>query len=154
MASGEVIIKSMWSPAVAAVRSKGIACKYQPLAEGYRAWAGGLGLAKHLSGLELDAAYEYINWYLSGWVGAYLNRQGYYSAVPGYRESENMSTADEWGYWIEGKPAAKRYSQSRRKGDGEGRRGARRRFLYRTNEPCRVLELSDERRPLHDPEME
>ena len=39
MASGEVVIQSMWSPAVAAVRSKGIACTYQPLAEGYRAWA-------------------------------------------------------------------------------------------------------------------
>jgi len=62
MASGEVIIQSMWSPAVAAVRSKGIACTYQPLAEGYRAWAGGLGPAKHLSGVELDAAYDYINW--------------------------------------------------------------------------------------------
>jgi putative spermidine/putrescine transport system substrate-binding protein len=105
MASGEVIIQSMWSPAVAAVRSKGIACKYQPLAEGYRAWAGGLGLAKHLSGLELDAAYEYINWYLSGWVGAYLNRQGYYSAVL-ETAKENM-TPDEWGYWMEGKPAQK-----------------------------------------------
>jgi len=103
MASGEVIIQSMWSPAVAAVRSKGIPCKYQPLAEGYRAWAGGLGMAKHLSGLELDAAYEYINWYLSGWVGAYLNRQGYYSAVLDTAK-ENMSP-DEWGYWIEGKPA-------------------------------------------------
>jgi len=103
MASGEVIIQSMWSPAVAAVRSKGIPCKYQPLAEGYRAWAGGLGMAKHLNGLELDAAYEYINWYLSGWVGAYLNRQGYYSAVL-ETAKENMSP-DEWGYWIEGKPA-------------------------------------------------
>ncbi|MGZ2455514.1 putative spermidine/putrescine transport system substrate-binding protein [Rhizobium anhuiense] len=40
MASGEVVIQSMWSPAVAAVRSKGIACKYQPLKEGYRAWGG------------------------------------------------------------------------------------------------------------------
>jgi len=105
MASGEVIIQSMWSPAVAAVRSKGIACTYQPLAEGYRSWADGLGLAKHLTGLELDAAYEYINWYLSGWVGAYLNRQGYYSAVPETAKA-NM-TADEWGYWIEGKPAQK-----------------------------------------------
>ncbi len=56
MASGEVVIQSMWSPAVAAVRSKGIACKYQPLAEGYRSWGGGLGIAKHLSGAELDAA--------------------------------------------------------------------------------------------------
>ena len=81
MASGEVVIQSMWSPAVAAVRAKGIPCIYQPLKEGYRAWGGGLGLAKHLQGAQLDAAYEYINWYLSGWVGAYLNRQGYYSAV-------------------------------------------------------------------------
>jgi putative spermidine/putrescine transport system substrate-binding protein len=104
MASGEVIIQSMWSPAVAAVRSKGIACKYQPLAEGYRAWAGGLGMAKHLSGLELDAAYEYINWYLSGWVGAYLNRQGYYSAV--LETAQQHMSPDEWGFWIEGKPAA------------------------------------------------
>ena len=56
MASGEVVIQLMWSPAVAAVRSRGIACTYQPLEEGYRGWAGGLGLAKHLNGLELDAA--------------------------------------------------------------------------------------------------
>ncbi|MBS0643452.1 MAG: PotD/PotF family extracellular solute-binding protein [Acetobacteraceae bacterium] len=103
MASGEVIIQSMWSPAVAAVRSKGIACKYQPLAEGYRAWAGGLGLAKHLTGLERDAAYEYINWYLSGWVGAYLNRQGYYSAV--LDTAKKYMSQNEWDYWMEGKPA-------------------------------------------------
>ena len=103
MSSGEVVIQSMWSPAVAAVRSKGIPCKYQPLEEGYRAWGGGIGLAKHLSGLELDAAYEYIDWYLSGWVGAYLNRQGYYSAAPS--TSQQYMSEDEWGYWIEGKPA-------------------------------------------------
>ncbi len=103
MASGEVIIQSMWSPAVTAVKSKGIPCVYQPLAEGYRAWGGGLGLAKHLSGAKLDAAYEYINWYLSGWVGAYLNRQGYYSAVLDTAK-ENM-TPDEWAFWMEGQPA-------------------------------------------------
>jgi putative spermidine/putrescine transport system substrate-binding protein len=103
MASGEVVIQSMWSPAVAAVRSKGIACKYQPLAEGYRAWGGGLGLASHLSGIELDAAYEYINWYLSGWAGAFLNRQGYYTAV--LSTAKEHMTPNEWGYWMEGKPA-------------------------------------------------
>ena len=103
MASGEVVIQSMWSPAVTAVRAKGIPCVYQPLAEGYRGWGGGLGVAKHLSGLELEAAYEYINWYLSGWVGAYLNRQGYYSAVL-ETAKENMS-ANEWGYWMDGKAA-------------------------------------------------
>ena len=103
MASGEVVIQSMWSPAVSAVRSRGIACTYQPLEEGYRAWGGGLGLSKNLSGMELDAAYDYINWYLSGWAGAYLNRQGYYSAVLDTAK-ENM-TPDEWGFWMEGKPA-------------------------------------------------
>jgi putative spermidine/putrescine transport system substrate-binding protein len=104
MASGEVVIQSMWSPAVAAVRSKGIQCTYQPLKEGYRAWGGGLGLAKHLTGLQLDAAYEYINWYMSGWVGAYLNRQGYYSAV--LDTAKQYMKPEEWDFWMEGKPAA------------------------------------------------
>lgn len=103
MASGEVVIQSMWSPAVTAVRSRGIPCVYQPLEEGYRAWGGGLGVAAHLSGLELDAAYEYIDWYLSGWVGAYLNRQGYYSAAPS--TSQQFMSENEWNFWIEGKPA-------------------------------------------------
>ncbi|MBO6916835.1 MAG: extracellular solute-binding protein [Rhizobiaceae bacterium] len=103
MASGEVVIQSMWSPAITAVRSKGIPCVYQPLKEGYRSWGGGLGLSANLSGLELEAAYEYINWYLSGWVGGYLMRQGYYSAVP--ETSKNFMSDDEWGFWYEGKPA-------------------------------------------------
>lgn len=103
MSSGEVIIQSMWSPAVAAVRSKGIPCVYQPLEEGYRAWGGGIGLAKHLSGMELDAAYEYIDWYISGWAGAYLNRQGYYSAAP--ETSKKFLSEDELGFWLEGKTA-------------------------------------------------
>ncbi|HSO46560.1 MAG TPA: extracellular solute-binding protein [Rhizobiaceae bacterium] len=103
MASGEVVIQSMWSPAITAVRSKGIPCVYQPLKEGYRSWGGGIGLSKNLTGLQLDAAYEYINWYLSGWVGGFLMRQGYYSAVP--ETSKDFMTPDEWGFWFEGKPA-------------------------------------------------
>jgi putative spermidine/putrescine transport system substrate-binding protein len=103
MASGEVVIQSMWSPAITAVKSRGIPCVYQPLKEGYRSWGGGLGLSKSLSGMELDAAYEYINWYLDGWVGGFLMRQGYYSAVP--ETSKNYMSENEWGYWFEGKEA-------------------------------------------------
>ena len=103
MASGEVVIQSMWSPAITAVKSQGIPCVYQPLEEGYRSWGGGLGISAALSGIELDAAYEYINWYLSGWVGGYLMRQGYYSAVP--ETSKAFMSADEWGFWYEGKAA-------------------------------------------------
>jgi putative spermidine/putrescine transport system substrate-binding protein len=104
MSSGEVVIQSMWSPAITAVKSKGIPCVYQPLKEGYRSWGGGIGLSRNLSGLELEAAYEYINWYLSGWVGGFLMRQGYYSAVP--ETSKTFMSEDEWGFWFEGKAAA------------------------------------------------
>jgi putative spermidine/putrescine transport system substrate-binding protein len=105
MASGETVIQSMWSPAITKVRSMGVPCIYQPLKEGYRAWAAGFGLPKTLKGKKLDAAYEFVNWFLSGWAGAYLNRQGYYSAVLETAKA-NMEPY-EWAYWMEGKPAEK-----------------------------------------------
>src|SRR5271169_5614361 len=55
MASGEVVIQSMWSPAVAAVRSRGIHGTYQPLKEGFRGWAYTLGVMKQVRGMKLEA---------------------------------------------------------------------------------------------------
>ncbi|NJO76258.1 MAG: extracellular solute-binding protein [Leptolyngbyaceae cyanobacterium RM1_406_9] len=104
MSSGEVVLQSMWSPAVTAVKAQGIECVYAPLQEGYRAWGGGIGLSRNLSGIELDAAYEYINWMLDGWVGAFLGRQGYYSAVP--ENAKKFMSQPEWDFWYEGKAAA------------------------------------------------
>jgi putative spermidine/putrescine transport system substrate-binding protein len=104
MSSGEVVIQSMWSPAVTAVRSKGIDCVFQPLKEGYRAWASGFALPATLEGPKLDAAYEFVNWFLSGWAGAFLNRQGYYSAV--LPTAKAVMEPYEWAYWMEGKEAA------------------------------------------------
>jgi putative spermidine/putrescine transport system substrate-binding protein len=103
MASGEVVIQSMWSPAITKVRQQGIDCVYQPLKEGYRAWAAGIGIPTHVEGKTRDAAYEFINWFTSGWAGAFLNRQGYYTAV--LETAQQQMTANEWGYWMEGKPA-------------------------------------------------
>lgn len=103
MASGEVVIQSMWSPAVTAVRTKGIPCTFQPLKEGYRAWAAGFGVPKSVTGKKADAVYEFINWFLDGWAGAYLNRQGYYSAV--LETAKAKMEPYEWAYWMEGKPA-------------------------------------------------
>jgi len=105
MASGETVIQSMWSPAVTAVRSKGIPCTFQPLKEGYRSWASGFALSKGVTGKKAEWAYEFVNWFLSGWAGAYLNRQGYYSAVLETAKA-NMEPY-EWAYWMEGKPAEK-----------------------------------------------
>ncbi len=105
MASGETVIQSMWSPAVTAVRSKGIPCVFQPLKEGYRSWASGFCMSKGVTPKQADMVYEFVNWYLSGWAGAYLNRQGYYSAVLSTAKA-NMEPY-EWAYWMEGKPAEK-----------------------------------------------
>jgi putative spermidine/putrescine transport system substrate-binding protein len=105
MASGETVIQSMWSPAVTAVRSKGIPCIFQPLKEGYRSWASGFCMSKGVTPKQADMVYEFVNWYLSGWAGAYLNRQGYYSAVLSTAKA-NMEPY-EWAYWMEGKPAEK-----------------------------------------------
>jgi putative spermidine/putrescine transport system substrate-binding protein len=103
MASGEVVLQSMWSPAVTAVRSRGISCYYAPLKEGYRAWASCIAPMAHLSGLKLEAAYEYLNWYQSGWQGAFIAKQGYYTSVP--ETAKKLMTKNEWDYWYEGKPA-------------------------------------------------
>jgi putative spermidine/putrescine transport system substrate-binding protein len=108
MAAGEVIIQSMWSPAVAAVRVKEVPCVYAPVnkqgdKEGYRGWCNGMALMGHLEGKKLEAAYEYLNWYLSGWQGGFVARYGYYSPVPDTAKA-HLSPA-EWAYWYEGEPA-------------------------------------------------
>ena len=105
MASGEVVIQSMWSPAVTAIRTRGIACTYVALKEGYRGWGVSLVPLKHLTGLKLDAALDYLNWYNSGWQGAFIARQGYYSSVP--ENARKFLEPYEWDYWYEGKPAEK-----------------------------------------------
>ncbi len=93
----------MWSPAVTAVKAQGIKCVYQPLKEGYRGWGNGLALMAHLDGLKRDAAYEYLNWYNSGWVGGFIAKQGYYSANP--KTAMANLTENERGFFYEGKAA-------------------------------------------------
>lgn len=108
MAAGEVIIQSMWSPAVAAVRVKDVPCVYAPVnkkgdKEGYRGWCNGMALMRHLEGKKLEAAYEYLNWYLSGWQGGFVARYGYYSPVPS--TAKEYLTPPEWDFWYDGKAA-------------------------------------------------
>ncbi|MBO6720006.1 MAG: extracellular solute-binding protein [Rhizobiaceae bacterium] len=103
MANGEVVIQSMWSPAVTAVQTQNKPCVYQPLKEGYRGWGNGLAMMSHLDGLKRDAAYEYMTWYNSGWVGGFIAKQGYYSANP--ETAKANLTPNERGFFYEGKPA-------------------------------------------------
>jgi putative spermidine/putrescine transport system substrate-binding protein len=103
MAGGDVIVESMWSPGVSALRRRGVAVQEAVPQEGYRAWHGGLCLSRRLEGAKLDVAYEYLNWWLSGFAGAVVARQGYYMSVPG-RVKAHLTPA-EWAYWYEGRAA-------------------------------------------------
>lgn len=103
MVSGESVVESMFSPAVFALKGKGIDCVYASPKEGYRAWHGVMCLSSAVEKDNEDAAYEYMNWWLSGWPGAFIARQGYYISNP-ERSREHLSKA-EWDYWYEGKPA-------------------------------------------------
>jgi len=105
MVSGEVVLESMWSPAVTAIKAEGVPCVYAFPKEGMRGWHGGLAISSQVSGAALDQAYEYINWWLSGWAGAFVARQGYYMSVPD--NVKKALPAEEWDFWYEGKPAAK-----------------------------------------------
>ena len=105
MVSGEVVLESMWSPAVTAIKAEGVRCVYASPKEGMRGWHGGCSISAKVAGKALDQAYEYINWWLDGWGGAFVARQGYYMSVP-----ENVKKhlePEEWDFWYEGKPAAK-----------------------------------------------
>jgi len=46
-----------------------------------------------------------MNWWLSGWPGAFITRQGYYMSVPDLVRPR--LEPEEWDYWYEGKPAAR-----------------------------------------------
>lgn len=104
MASGDVVIESMFSPAVSELNGKGVPCIYAAPKEGYRAWHGVMCLSRMATGRVQDTAYEYMNWWLSGWPGAFIARQGYYISNP--ERSRPLMKPGEWDYWYEGKPAA------------------------------------------------
>ena len=72
--------------------------------EGYRGWGYVLGMMKHVTGLKRDCALEYANWYGSGFQGAFIAREGYYSTQP--ENVKKFLSQAEWDYWYDGKPAA------------------------------------------------
>lgn len=104
MRSGRVNIESMFSPAVSALNGQGLAVKFATPKEGYRGWHGVMCLSAMTQGRVKDAAYDYMNWWLSGWPGAFIARQGYYIANP--QRSAEYLQPNEWDYWYNGKAAS------------------------------------------------
>jgi putative spermidine/putrescine transport system substrate-binding protein len=105
MTKKRVTIQSMFSPGVAGAKGQGVPVTYASPKEGYRAWHGVMCLSSKTKGHVKDAAYDYMNWWLSGYPGAFIARQGYYISNPS--RSKEIMSKDEWNYWYEGKVANK-----------------------------------------------
>lgn len=104
MVRGRVGIESLWSPAMTDLKQRQIKVRMASPREGYRAWYGGISISRHVEGRTLDAAYDYLNWWLSGWPGAVMARQGYYISTP--ELTRPHLSAAEWDYWYAGEPAS------------------------------------------------
>jgi putative spermidine/putrescine transport system substrate-binding protein len=103
MRTGRVVIQSMFSPAVSALNGQGVPVTFAAPKEGYRGWHGVMCLSSASQGRNKDAAYDYMNWWLSGWPGAFIAKQGYYISNP--ERSTSFLSPAEWDYWYEGKKA-------------------------------------------------
>ncbi|MDB4476161.1 extracellular solute-binding protein [bacterium] len=103
MRTKRVNIESMFSPAVSSLNGQGIPVRFAAPKEGYRGWHGVMCLSSATQGRVKDACYDYMNWWLSGWPGAFIARQGYYISNP-QRSLAYLSKA-EWDYWYLGKAA-------------------------------------------------
>jgi len=98
--NNRVAIQSMFSPGVTAANGLGTPVTFAAPKEGYRAWHGVMCLSSRVNGATADVAYEYMNWWLSGWPGAFIARQGYYISNP--ERSRSLLSANEWDYWYNG----------------------------------------------------
>ncbi len=105
MASDRVWLQSMFSPGVSAINGRGVPVTYAAPKEGYRAWYGVMCMSSKISNEAKEAAYKYMNWWLSGQPGAFIARQGYYISNP--ERSRALMSKEEWDYWYEGKVAQK-----------------------------------------------
>jgi putative spermidine/putrescine transport system substrate-binding protein len=117
MANKEVVIESMWSPAVALLVAQGVNCRYAFPKEGMRGWCSATGIADHVTKdpARLQAAYDYINWMYSGFLGALIMRQGYYIAngsslqkwlrSPAASAGSIKFSPEEYSFWYGGAPA-------------------------------------------------
>jgi putative spermidine/putrescine transport system substrate-binding protein len=82
MASEEVWIADAWWPVIVEVSGKGIPVHYAVAKEGYRAWCNGYGISAEAK--NIDACYEWLNYWMEGYPGARQSEIGYFSTVSNY----------------------------------------------------------------------
>ncbi len=151
MVSKEVVLESMWSPAVALVKAAGVNILYAAPKEGFRGWCSSEGISSRVTDpAKLQACYDYINWNYNGSLGATIMRQGYYIAngqklLPWIKSAAGKSRRVHprrvrllVGRQAGGARPARHHRQGRRHQEGRATRG---RLVPAAHLQVRVLEL-------------
>ena len=151
MVSKEVVLESMWSPAVALVKAAGVNILYAAPKEGFRGWCSSEGISSRVTDpAKLQACYDYINWNYNGSLGATIMRQGYYiangqrllpwikSAAGRQRRLHPRRVRLLVGRQAGGARPARHHRQGRRHQEGRATRG---RLVPAAHLQVRVLEL-------------
>jgi putative spermidine/putrescine transport system substrate-binding protein len=106
--SGQVVVESMFAQQISSLDALNVPVRQAAPREGYRAFAGMISISREVRDpAALDACYAFLNWWHSGFAGAVLLREGYYSAVQA--TSRRFMEPGEYAYWIAGKPADRVY---------------------------------------------
>jgi putative spermidine/putrescine transport system substrate-binding protein len=109
MSSGEVLVESMWSPAVSLLQAQNFPVRYAAPTEGYRGWGGGNAIASHVAedASKQAAALEYVNWWNTAGPAGNMGLQGYYNAVIDATAQGLGAGSPEDAFWLQGEPASK-----------------------------------------------
>jgi putative spermidine/putrescine transport system substrate-binding protein len=136
MKSGKVVIESMWAITISPLKALGVPVRQAAPREGYRAFAGLYSISSAVTDpAKLQACYDFLDWWNSGYAGAEMLRSNYLNAAQA--TSRRSMPADEYAYWLEGKPAARNYKNPT--GDIVARRGDVRDGGPFTRRACRIL---------------
>jgi putative spermidine/putrescine transport system substrate-binding protein len=109
MQEGEIVISTMFAFQISSLLALGLSFLQAAPPEGYRAFSGMLSISSEVADrAKLQACYDFINWWHSGFAGSLLLRQGFYVAVP--ETSRRLLTAGEYAYWIDGQPSDQSYA--------------------------------------------
>jgi putative spermidine/putrescine transport system substrate-binding protein len=109
MVHRRVVLCTMFASAIASLSALGFPIRQADPPEGSRAWAGLISISAAVTDpAHLDACYDFLNWWHSGFPGAFLLREGYYNAVPS--TIRQYMTPGEYSYWMDGRGAEQTYS--------------------------------------------
>ena len=135
MPTEQVVVCALFASQISVLATLGLPIRQAAPREGYRAFAGFYSISSEVRDpAKLQACYDYINWWHSGFAGAFFMREGYYSAAQA--TSRRLVAPGEYAYWIEGKPANRTYPGPF--GDKEVRKGQFRDGGSLARRACRI----------------